>query len=263
MCIILLAYRAHPVYRLILAANRDEFYARPTARAAFWDDAPQVLAGRDMERGGTWLGVTRSGKVAAVTNYREPSATKKAAPSRGQLVSDFLLSEESTASDYMTRVAATSNEYNGFNLFAGDVRQLYYHSNRANGIRVLAPGVYGLSNHLLDTPWPKVERGTAALSKLIYQASPVEPEAVFSILADGAQAVDALLPQTGVGLEIERVLSPLFISTRIYGTRSSTLLLVEQNGKTTFVERTYEPETKQASDAVFQFQSDEDVVSCV
>lgn len=253
MCIILLAYRAHPLYKLIVAANRDEFYARPTMGAHFWDDAPHVLAGRDARRGGTWLGITRGGRFAAVTNYRDPSASKKGAPSRGHLVSDFLISQESSA-EYLGRIKTQAQSYQGFNLFAGDARGLLgYLSNRDEAIRELRPGIYGLSNHLLDTPWPKVARGKEALAALAHRGAPLEPESLFRILADRAEADDNLLPQTGVGLQIERALSPLFISTEVYGTRSSTLLLIDGRDSVTFIERTFSAGRQEATDAVFQF----------
>jgi uncharacterized protein with NRDE domain len=253
MCIILFAYRAHPRYRLILAANRDEYYARPTERAAFWEDDAEILAGRDLERGGTWLGVNRRGSFAAVTNFRDAAAQRKDAPSRGQLVSDFLR-EGASPAGYLKEVAATSDAYNGFNLIAGDERGLCYHSNRAPGVRGLGPGVYGLSNHLLDTPWPKVEKGKRALSALMCEDE-MGREALFKILADDARAEDALLPQTGISLEYERALSPVFIATPVYGTRSSTLLLIDSANGITFIERTYEAATKRATDAVFQFHN--------
>lgn len=255
MCIILFAYKAHPDYRLILAANRDEYYARPTAQAAFWEDAPEILAGRDLLRGGTWLGVTRSGRVAAVTNFRAPSAINKGAPSRGQLVSDLLRSRESPK-EYLERVAATSSVYPGFNLIAGDSRQLAYHSNRDAGVRALTQGIYGVSNHLLDTSWPKVSRGKQALSEIVQHAGEMNPEALFDILADESRAADEALPDTGVGIELERVLSPLFIRTPIYGTRSSTLLLIDIRGSITFIERTFDAGSKNAADVVFKFKSE-------
>lgn len=253
MCIILFAYQTHPRYRLILAANRDEYYARPTERAAFWEDASEILAGRDLERGGTWLGVTKGGRFAAVTNFRDPTAIVKDAPSRGHLVSDFLRGTDAPAS-YLSNIAATSSGYNGFNLLAGDARGLCYHSNREAGVRELDAGVYGLSNHLLDTPWPKVEKGKRTLSEIVHESAEVSREDLFKILADDARADDTRLPQTGVSLEYERALSPVFIKTPVYGTRSSTLLLIDSEDNITFIERTFEPD-KEASDVVFQFQS--------
>jgi uncharacterized protein with NRDE domain len=253
MCIILFAYEAHPKYKLILAANRDEYFARRTARAAMWEDSPNVVAGRDLERGGTWLGVTKEGRYAAVTNFRDPSAVQKSAPSRGFLVSDFLRSSE-PPSEYVARTSALSKNYNGFNLIVGDEHGLHYHSNRDPGMRTLSTGVYGLSNHLLDTPWPKVERGKQALSEFVRRGEKIIPESIFNILGNREQAKDNQLPDTGIGVEYERALSPIFISTPIYGTRSSSLLLIDREGLITFIERTFDT-SEDPEDSVFRFQS--------
>lgn len=253
MCIILLACRAHADYPLIVAANRDEYYARPTARAAFWEDAPELLAGRDLEHKGTWLGVTRGGRFAAVTNFRDPVAVKKGAPSRGHLVSDFLRSWETSAA-YLNRIVPRAQEYNGFNLFAGWGAEVYYYSNRDGAPALLAPGIHGLSNHLLNTSWPKVEQGKRALAALLRRDAPFTTEDFFRILADRAQAEDSALPHTGVGLELERMLSSVFIKTPVYGTRSSTLLMIDRAGRLTFTERTYAPGSEEGSDACFQFE---------
>lgn len=251
MCIILVAYKAHPKYKLVLAANRDEYFARPTARAGFWEDTPDILAGRDLERGGTWLGVTREGRFAAVTNFRDPSTINEGAPSRGFLVSDFLRSSQSPA-DYLAMRASRSEGHNGFNLIVGDSGGLYYHSNKAEGIHSLSPGVYGLSNHLLDTPWPKIAKGKQALSEIVQEGAEITPEKIFDILADGAQAADTLLPHTGISLEYERALSPIFIATPVYGTRSSNVLLIEEDERITFVERTFEM-SERGVDTAFRF----------
>lgn len=253
MCIILFAYKAHPKYNLVLAANRDEYFARPSASAAFWKDAPDILAGRDLDHGGTWLGVTREGRFAAVTNFRDALAIKKDAPSRGFLVSDFLRSTQSPE-DYVAKTASHSEDHNGFNLIVGDKRGLYYQSNRYPDTKELTPGVYGLSNHLLDTPWPKVEKGKQALSELVRQGAEIAPEVVFEILADRTQADDDLLPRTGISLEYERALSSVFISTPEYGTRSSMLLLIDREDRITFIERTFEMGERTA-DATFQFDA--------
>ena len=254
MCVILLAYEAHTAYRLILAANRDEFYERPTAPAAFWPDAPQVLAGRDLARGGTWLGITIEGRVAAVTNFRDP-ATRTAKPiSRGALVSEFLGGDE-TPGEYLHGIAERAAQYDGFNLLAGDARQLSYFSNRAdNPPRALPPGVYGLSNHLLDSSWPKVEQGKRALAALVARGEKIEPDALFALLFDQTQAADDALPSTGVGLELERALSPLFIRTPVYGTRSSTVLLIDREEHATFIERSFGVAAKQEGEARYEFK---------
>ncbi|MBD0370277.1 MAG: NRDE family protein [Pyrinomonadaceae bacterium] len=252
MCIILLAHEAHPEYTLVLAANRDEFYGRPTREAHFWKDAPDTLAGRDLERGGTWLGVTRTGRIAAVTNYREPGARIENAPSRGLLVSDFLAADEG-AYEYLARLQPRASLYNGFNLIVGDGCELCYFSNRGGEPQTIRSGVHGLSNHLLDTPWPKVERGREALEKVL-ESDALSIEAIFKVLADDARAQDEALPETGVGLELERMLSPLFIESQVYGTRSSTVILFNRQGEVIFIERTFNRSSGGREDVRYEFK---------
>ena len=237
MCLIFAAWRRHPDYRLVVAANRDEFYTRPTAAAGFWDDAPNVAAGRDLEAGGTWLGVTREGRFAALTNHRGPSARAAGAPSRGHLVADFLRGRQAPRA-YVDALAARAGDYQGFNLLVGDERALHWLSNRDAAPRALEPGVYGISNALLDTPWPKVTRGKAAFARLLARR-PLDVEALFDLLADRAPAADTDLPDTGIGLPRERALSPMFITTEDYGTRSSTVVLIDHDGGITLQERTH------------------------
>lgn len=252
MCLILLAYEAHPVYRLVVAANRDEFFARPTAPATFWGDAPQLLAGRDLQEGGTWLGITRSGRFAALTNYREPAAYRHDAPTRGRIVSDFLRGEM-TPEEYGEFLLREGGTWNGFNLVFGTPDRLRYFSNRDGLSPVLTAGIHGISNHLLDTPWPKVSRGREGLATLLAREDDVDPESLFSLLADHTPAPDDLLPDTGVGVDWERSLSPLFISTPTYGTRSSTLLLVGRDYGVTFMERTFNGSPQDPRTVVFRF----------
>ncbi len=235
MCLILFAWRAHPRYRLVLAANRDEYYARPAEAMAWWDDAP-LLAGRDLEAGGTWLGLARGGRFAALTNVRDPAAFVAGRPSRGQLVPDWLR-HAGGVDGYLAALAARGADYNGFNLLAGDREALWYYGNRSGEPPcAVAAGIHGLSNHRLDTPWPKVHRGTEGLARLLDRDA-VEPEALLELLADRTAAPDAELPDTGVGLEWERQLSPLFIETERYGTRCSTVLLLEAGGGGLALER--------------------------
>lgn len=239
MCIFLLSLRQHPKYPLIVAANREEVYDRPTTAAAFWDDAPDVLAGRDLLQGGTWLGITRQGRFAALTNFRDSESRRGDRPSRGRLVGDFLVGEESP-DDYLAQVAEHADQYNGFSLVVGQGDAFLFYSNRENRIKALSPGLYGLSNHVLDTPWPKVVRGKDAISKLLADTSEPSPEALLAILVDRTLADDAVLPDTGIGLERERLLSPLFVTGTEYGTRSSTVVLISNDGEVIFVERTFE-----------------------
>ncbi|MCU0806764.1 MAG: NRDE family protein [Candidatus Contendobacter sp.] len=238
MCLILVAYRAHPDYELLVAANRDEFHDRPTAPLAFWEDSPHVLAGRDLKEGGTWMGITRAGCFAALTNYRDPRSVQPNAPSRGHLVSDYLQGDE-PALGYLDRLTPRAAAYNGFNLLLGDETGLYYYSNRAAGVQALPPGLYGLSNHLLDTPWPKLERGRSALQQALDHGSEPTPDALLRLLADRTPAPDAELPDTGVPLEWERWLSPIFIAAPGYGTRSSTALVADSGGCARMVEMTW------------------------
>lgn len=240
MCLIFIAYRMLPQCPLLLIANRDEFYQRPTATAGFWPQAPQVLGGLDLEGGGSWFGVTRSGRLAAITNYRnlaEVSGVGADKRSRGLLVSDFLTGSAAPA-EYLGELALQPENYRGFNLLIGDIDGLHYYSNRGAEPRRLAPGIYGLSNHLLDTPWPKVAEGKRALMQLLRRGLPSEEE-LFALLADRTVAPDSLLPETGLSRDWERLLSSRFIHGPDYGTRASTLLLVEPQGSARFCERSF------------------------
>jgi len=238
MCLILFALRAHPDYPLIIAANRDESYLRPTAAAAYWQDHPQVLAGRDLEAMGTWLGVTRSGRFAALTNFRDALERKQDAPSRGSLVSDFLTTAIAPR-DYLEQIAPAAGRYNGFNLLVGDAGGMHSFSSRGSVSKRLAAGVHGLSNHLLDTPWPKVAAGKERLANILQSGVSVEP--LLALLDDRGEAADDLLPDTGVGLARERVLSPALITASEYGTRASTVVLFHRDGAVEFAERSVMP----------------------
>ncbi len=239
MCVIFFAYNQHPDFPLILVANRDEFYDRPTAAAHVWDDFPNILAGRDLVAGGTWLGVTKTGRFAAVTNYRDPKAPPGTI-SRGDLVADFLKSEVPCES-YLKNIESKAREFSGFNLMIGEINpaknEIFYFSNRGGPVRRLEGGVYGLSNHLLDTPWRKVEKGKAFLAENIDEN--FSKEVCFQLLGDESLADDEDLPETGIGYQKEKALSAIFIKTPIYGTRSSTVLTIEKDFKTNFEERVF------------------------
>ncbi|HOO89261.1 MAG TPA: NRDE family protein [Syntrophales bacterium] len=238
MCLILFSYWSHQKYPLILAANRDEFYERPTAQASFWEETPHMLAGKDLKDGGTWIGITKTGRMAAITNFRDIRNLKSDAPSRGNLVSGFLRSDEDPV-EYIHRIKKVADKYNGFSLILGDSNGLFYFSNTDGYFYEISPGMHGLSNHLLDTPWPKVERGKKLLTGLTSNGRNPSPDEVFHILADTFRPADRYLPDTGIGLEWERLLSSLFIHSEIYGTRSSTLILVDRDNNVTFIERSY------------------------
>lgn len=252
MCLILFACLPEGPYRLVLGANRDEFYDRPTAAMGFWPDAPQVLAGRDLRGGGTWLGITTTGRLAAVTNYRDPASLLDQAPSRGQLISDFLRGQAGPPA-FLEDLAPRAGLYNGFNLIAADHDSLWWYCNRGGRPRKLAGGIFAISNHLLDTPWPKVQRGKAGLAALIRTDGAIDPEAVFDLLADRTPAADRDLPDTGVGLEWERILSPIFIQSPGYGTRCSTVLLWEKSGRVNVWERAFAPGLRTAPTRHFSF----------
>jgi len=241
MCLIFLALNQHPTYKLIVAANRDEFYTRKTAVANFWEDYPTILGGRDLEASGTWMAITKNGKIGLVTNYRDPANIDPNAPSRGQLVLDFLVNGD-TPEAYLNKVSQRAVRYNGFNLLTGYPDELWYLSNYGNGLQKLQSGIYGLSNHLLDTPWPKVHRGKEKFSNAI-KDSVVEPERLFELLYDEQRAEDQALPNTGIGLERERALSSMFIKTNGYGTRCSTVILVSHDNQVLFSERVYDLDT--------------------
>lgn len=236
MCLIVFAWRPGHALPLIVAANRDEFYARPTQALAAWEDAPGVHAGRDLEAGGTWLGVGPQGRFAALTNIRDPG--QPLGPrSRGELVAGYLQGDLGVES-YLDHVASRSALYSGFNLLVGDGRQLGYLNGREATPRLLQAGVYGLSNAGLDTPWPKLMKAREGLEGLL---GSVDPQRLLALLADAEPAADSALPETGVGLATEKLLSSVFIASQNYGTRASTVLIVDDQGKRRLIERSFGP----------------------
>jgi uncharacterized protein with NRDE domain len=240
MCLLIIAHLDDARYDLAVAANRDEMYVRPAQAAHFWEDAPAVLAGRDLEAGGTWMGVTRAGRFAALTNYREPGPRKIDAPSRGSLVGDFL-----RGADEPDRFLATLEEqgpaFNGFAMVFGRVGSLWFYTNRNHTAGPLPPGLHGLSNGPLDAPWPKVDRTKATARNALANRDTDPSAALFAALADRTVPPDAELPDTGVGLDLERLLAPAFVVTPVHGTRCSTVLLVDKEGRVTFEERSFRP----------------------
>ncbi|HVE51726.1 MAG TPA: NRDE family protein [Casimicrobiaceae bacterium] len=236
MCLAVVALDAHPRFAFVVAANRDEYHARPTAAATWWPEG--LVAGRDLAAGGTWLGATRNGRVALLTNVRNPARHDPSAPSRGSLVPQVLLDARPLA-DAVESVRIDGRNHNGFNLIAGDTREMFWISNRSERARALAAGVYGVSNALLDEPWPKVERVKAALRAWMSEDCD-DLERLFDALADRSIASDETLPSTGVSLEWERMLSAPFIVEERYGTRSSSVVTIGRSGNVRFVERSFD-----------------------
>lgn len=239
MCLLIFAHRAWPQRPLVVAANRDEFHARPTAPADFWAEQPALLAGRDLEAGGTWMGVTRNGRFAAITNYRDPARTAPALRSRGELPVAFLTGQHSPQ-DYLHQVAQQGQDYAGFNLLAGDLDSLWYLTNSDDsGPASLAPGIYGLSNARLDTPWPKVERGKARMGQLIDQQL-CSHDDLGSAVTNKQLADPQALTGLGLDSEMDQVLSAQFITTGTYGTRACTTLLCSDAGQISWQEQSFD-----------------------
>lgn len=252
MCLIFFSLKEHPDYKLIIAANRDEFYNRKTAAADFWKDYPNILGGRDLEANGTWMGITKSGKISMLTNFRDPKNINPNAPSRGQLVSDYL-EQTILSEDYLKQIEPKASAYNGFNLLMGNPEEFYYLSNYKTGIDKITSGLHGLSNHLLETPWPKVERGRQKL-ELLLKSERVTTQKLFEFLYDGERASDNQLPDTGIGLERERALSSMFIKSPGYGSRCSTVILIDQENNVEFSERVYDHATFEYTTKTFRFR---------
>jgi uncharacterized protein with NRDE domain len=250
MCLLVLAWQVHPRYRLVVAANRDEFHERPTEAMAVWSPPDELIAGRDLRAGGTWLGIDRRRRFGIVTNFRELQRPAPGAPSRGHLIPDYLRNP-APVTEYIRHLEPVAEQYSGFNLLLTDCASsgangdsLWYVSNRAPQFaQPLPPGIYGLSNELLDTPWPKLQRVRRRFDALINQPDNISVEALFSILADPTQAgVDEALPDTGLSREWEQLLSSPFISNGEYGTRCSTVVMVDQNGGLCLNERRFGPQ---------------------
>lgn len=261
MCLILFAYRVHPRYPLIMAANRDEFYGRPSAQAHRWEDMPHIIAGRDLLKQGTWIGVSETGQFASLTNYRNPLEQAEGKRSRGELIANFLKEQQSPA-EYMQQMAADRHDYPGYNLLVGDRDNLYYYSNVGDEIMPLQPGIYGISNHLLNTDWPKVRLGKQGLEQIIRHMDGEQineqklSDQLFALLQWTDRPEDEELPSTGVSLEWERLLSSIFIHSheQAYGTRSSTILLMSDE-EMIYRERVYAPEPLPEQRFVIPFSS--------
>lgn len=251
MCLIAFAWNADPRFRLVVAANRDEFHARKAAPAGFWDDAPQVLAGRDLKEGGTWMGIA-PGRFAAVTNRRSLTDIRLGAPSRGHLVGEYLRGTVS-AQHYMVQLAPQARKYSGFNLIVADRDELFSCDNTPGAApQALPPGCYALSNGTLNSDWPKMRRVRDALRAAL-AAVHLEEEALFTMLADRTPAADDELPDTGVGRLLERTLSSPFVCSPTYGTRSSTVLVVGRTGQGRLAERSFDAKGQLAGSVSQEF----------
>ncbi|MGA9854944.1 MAG: NRDE family protein [Gammaproteobacteria bacterium] len=239
MCLLVFAWKSHPEYALVFAGNRDELHARPAAPAGFWEHSNRVVGGRDLQAGGTWLGITSGGRFAVVTNYRTGLNPQKAPRSRGELTADFLHSEI-PGDTYIHAVTERAHDYGAFSLIVGDHNALWYFSNRGEPEpRMVSPGVHGLSNHLLDTPWPKVTRSIAHMQTLV-KTQTLTNDTLFFLLAERTPAADAQLPDTGIGRKRERQVSPVFVVNPVYGTRCSSVIFLHADGQARFAERRFD-----------------------
>ena len=250
MCLITFAYHAHPKYKFILAANRDEFYTRPTKPADWWQDQPEILGGRDLLAMGTWMGISKNGRFAAVTNYRDLKNIKSDVKSRGHLPTHFLLGT-SSPNDYASKVQKNGADYNGFNLIVLE-NEMAYAGNYSENSYELGFGVYGLSNALLDTPWPKVEKAKFEFDCLIQKGFQLEN--LIEMMDDTEQAADELLPDTGLDYEREKALSAICIRTPEYGTCCSTALTIDYDGKVQFLEKTHKVGDQKEQIVRFSFE---------
>jgi uncharacterized protein with NRDE domain len=252
MCILFVAVNQHKDYPLIIAANRDEFFKRPTSPSAFWKGHPDLLAGTDEEAGGTWMGINRNGRLSALTNIRDPQKIKTDVTTRGELVSHYLQGKKDV-SGYLAELQTKRARYNGYNLLFGPWQNLSVYNNYLNQTQKLTSGVYGLSNASLNSPWPKISKGTFKLEEYCHDGHPIETDKLFALLRDSTQAADAHLPQTGIPLDWERRLSSIFILGEEYGTRSSTILLIDKNQHVTWQERSFDNNTECIAERKYNF----------
>jgi len=236
MCLILLALQQHSEYPLLVIANRDEYYTRPTRSAHWWQDSEGIFAGRDMQAQGTWMGVNRNGRFAAVTNVREPGMFAPARLSRGKLPHEFLAGDEA-AENFIDRIKPDAEDYAGFNLLIGDSAGLFFYSNRQAGVIKIPAGIHGISNGLFDEAWPKLDSGKEALAAVL--ANTANTNDLMQILTDSTIAQDHHLPKTGVTLDIERMLSSRFIRSADYGTRSCSVIKFDKQNQISFIEQNY------------------------
>ena len=252
MCLVTFSLHSHAQFPLIVVANRDEFYDRPTAAVSFWEDAKTILAGRDLLQKGSWMGVSKNGRFATITNFRNPSLPESGQLSRGIIVQDFLESSL-TAKTFIDQIQQQKHLYGGLNLLVYDGKEMHHYNNVLDDRSQIKPGIHSISNHTLNTPWPKVIHATQQLTNALEKNDLHTAEQLISILDDRSIAPDVALPQTGVGIHLERLLSPLFVKMTNYGTRSTTVILLDNHGHIQFLERTFE-DGEAVFDHKFQFQ---------
>ncbi len=236
MCLILFALHQHQDYPLIVIANRDEYYARPARAAHWWPDRPGIFAGRDLQARGTWLGVNKNGRFAAVTNVRESGGMTPGEKSRGELPTRYLGGDE-TPQTYLENLQHEATRYAGFNLLLGNRDELWFASNRDSGIHKITPGVYGISNGGFDEAWPKLSSGKLELERML--GTGIDEQGLMNILTDNSLAPDHELPRTGVELGIERMLSSRFIRSPEYGTRACSVVTIDSSHRVSFTEQNY------------------------
>lgn len=259
MCLLTFAWKTHPQYKLIFASNRDEFYKRNTAPAQFWNDNEHILAGKDLEAGGTWMGMNKNGRFTALTNYRDIANIKTDAPSRGMLTLDYLQGN-SLPKKHLENIFDGIEAYNGFNLLAGDTEELYYLSNYENKVRKLEPGIYALSNALLDSDWFKVQRLKNKFSDMVKNNN-TETAALLELMRDPTKANEEEVQRTGLPLDKEIMLSPMFIESPKYGTCSSAVILMDYNNEVSFSERIYNTANSQITEQNFSFKITNQITS--
>lgn len=252
MCLMVFANNYHSEYKLIFAANRDEFYERPSSPVHFWK-VDTILAGKDLKDGGTWCGINKNGRFAAITNYRNIKAIKKDAVSRGKIVTDFLTGTSSPEL-YSKGLANSANQYNGYSFVFGNISELFFFSNQSAKLLKIESGIHGLSNHLIDTPWFNVRRGKELLERAVNKGDNFI-EDLFALLSDTTSSPDNELPDTGLDKKTEKSISSIFVETPGYGTRSSSVILIDRNDNVTFVEKSLDIRTKEWMTNKFEFQT--------
>ncbi len=244
MCLLVFALQQHKQFPFILIANRDEYYSRPSLSAKFWEDFPDVLAGRDQLAYGTWLGINRNGRIAAVTNHEDAVDSPAMQKSRGCITTNFLTGNDDTE-EYLAKLEQERNDYNGYGVIFGTTSELRYQSNCEAKHTVIKSGIYALSNHLLDSPWPKVIESKAKLKELIQKDEELDPEELFKILRRPKISPQYLKDSDSPASPNNY---PIYVQHEHYGTRCSTVVLVDSNNQVTFEERSFKPKSRQYSE---------------